>query len=84
LANNASKIIDNIGGRVVQVGSLHDQTETNESCEIKSEKKYKNSYTVNKLKQIFDCHWSEGEENEQRARILLLVGEAYWAKLNLP
>jgi len=84
LANNASKIIDNIGGRVVQVGSLHDQTETNESCEIKSEKKYKNSYTVNKLKQIFDCHWSEGEENKQRARILLLVGEAYWAKLNLP
>ncbi|MCJ7804116.1 LCP family protein [Patescibacteria group bacterium] len=84
LANNASKIINNIGGRVIQISSLHDQTGTNGSCEIKSEKKYKNSYTVEKLKQIFDCHWSEGEENEQRARILLLVGEDYWARLNLP
>ncbi len=84
LANNVSKIISNIGGRVVQVGSLLDQVEASGDCEVKSEKKYRNSYTVKKLKQIFDCHWSEGEENEQRARILLLVGEDYWAKLNLP
>jgi len=84
LANNASEIINNIGGRVVQIGSLHDQVEASGDCEIKSEKKYRNSYTIEKLKQIFDCHWSEGEENEQRAKILLLVGEDYWAKLNLP
>lgn len=84
LANNASKIINNIGGRVVQVSNLQDKTGSNENCEIKSEKKYRSSYTVEKLSQIFNCQWSEREENEQRAKVLLLVGEDYWHRLNLP
>ena len=84
LANNASKIITNIGGRVIQVSNLQNQEEVDGGCEVQSEKKYKNSYTVEKLKNIFDCHWIEREENEQRAKILLLIGENYWARLNLP
>ncbi len=84
LANNVSKIIGNIGGRVVQVTNLQGEKNDNGKCEVESEKKYKNSYTVEKLNQIFNCQWSERQENDQRARILLLIGEDYWHKLNLP
>ncbi len=84
LANSASKIISNIGGRVVQVSNFQDKTTGSGNCEIKSEKKYRSSYTVKKLSQIFNCQWSEREENDQRAKVLLLVGEDYWHKLNLP
>ena len=84
LANNASKIINNIGGRVVQVSNLQNQNIVEEGCEVKSEKKDKNSYTVEKLKNIFNCHWLEKEGDEQRAKIILLLGEDYWRKLNLP
>jgi len=87
LANNASKIIGNIGGRVIQVSDFQDKTtDSNRECEIKSEKKYKNSYTVRKLSQIFNCEWleKEGNDDSQRAKVLLLIGEDYWRKLNLP
>jgi len=84
LANNASKIINNIGGRVVQINNLQDKTAGSSSCQIKSEKKYKETYTVKKLSQIFNCQWSESGEDDQRAEIILLVGDDYWHKLNLP
>lgn len=83
LANKAARIIDNIGGRVVQVSNQKQETQDNR-CQIKSEKKYKKSYTVEKLIKIFDCQWLEEKLPDQRAQVNLYLGEDYWSKLALP
>jgi hypothetical protein len=83
LANKAARIISNIGGRVVQVSNQKQETQDGH-CQVKSEKKYKKSYTVEKLIKIFNCQWLEEESSSQRAQVNLYVGENYWSKLTLP
>jgi len=60
------------------------QGESLRQCQIKSEKKYKNSYTVRKLSHVFDCQWEGEPMAEQRANLVLIVGKSYWEKLVLP
>jgi len=83
LANKAARIISNSGGRVIQVGS-EQKEDSKTNCQIKSHKKHRQSYTVLKLSRLFDCQWVEEPLSEQRAEIVLLLGEDYWEKLNLP
>jgi hypothetical protein len=83
LANKAARIIGNIGGRVIQIANQK-QDGQDGRCQIKSEKKYKKSYTVKKLIKIFDCQWLEEKSTDQRTQINLYLGEDYWSKIALP
>jgi len=85
LANKVATLIKNIGGQVMTVGDTENgQGESLRQCQIKSEKKYKNSYTVRKLSHVFDCQWEGEPMAEQRANLVLIVGKSYWEKLVLP
>lgn len=84
LANNAAKLITNIGGRVINIGIQNNESKEKDNCELKSGKKYKNSYTVQRLNEIFHCHWQGELDNNQRSDIVILLGEDYWNRLNLP
>lgn len=84
LANKAAKLIANIGGRVISIGGQTQNYDRENECEIKSDKKYKNSYTVKKLSKIFNCQWAGDPEADQRSTIVLLLGDDYWSRLNLP
>ncbi|MFZ5366277.1 MAG: LytR C-terminal domain-containing protein [Patescibacteria group bacterium] len=78
LAERGARILTNIGGEVVAVGNSEVGSE---KCEVESEKKNKNSYTVLKIIKIFSCSWREKKE-EGRGEITLILGEDYWQKLN--
>jgi len=85
LANKVAALIKNIGGQVMTIGDTENgQGESLQQCQIKSEKKYKNSYTVRKLSHVFDCQWKGEPMAEQRANLVLIVGKSYWEKLVLP
>lgn len=85
LANKAAILIKNIGGQVMTVGDTENgQGESLQQCQIKSQKKYKNSYTVRKLSHIFGCQWGGESMTDQRANLVLIVGQSYWEKLTLP
>jgi hypothetical protein len=84
LANKAAKLISNIGGRVINVGAQTKNVDKKDNCEIKSEKKYKNFYTVKKLSKIFNCQWTGEPDSEQRSMVVILLGVDYWSRLNLP
>ena len=85
LANKVATLIKNIGGQVMTIGDTENgQGESLRQCQIKSEKKYKNSYTIRKLSHVFDCQWEGEPMAEQRANLVLIVGKSYWEKLVLP
>ncbi len=84
LANKAAKLISNIGGLVINIGAQVKNVDKKDNCEIKSEKKYKNSYTVKKLSKIFNCQWVGEPDSEQRSMVVILLGVDYWSRLNLP
>ncbi len=86
LANQVATLIKNIGSQVVAVGDMEngEWRMENGECQIKSEKKYKNTYTVRKLSHIFGCQWRGEPMTDQRANLVLIVGQSYWEKLALP
>lgn len=79
LARQGARLITNLGGRVVAVG---EKQESRERCELRSSKKYRDFYTVSKLGKIFGCLWTGEELENQRAQVVLILGEDYWQKLN--
>lgn len=86
LANKMATLVKNIGGQVISVGETEDIKSqiSNLKCQIRSEKKFKNTYTFKKLTKIFGCQWQEGRLTDQRADMALIAGEGYWEKLALP
>jgi hypothetical protein len=87
LANKAASLIENSGGQVVSVGEMEmsdDDKVKNSKCEIRSQKSKKKTYTVQKLTKIFGCQWGGENLENQRADIVLILGEGYWKELNLP
>jgi len=88
LANKLAFLVKNIGGQVVRVGEI-DPSEfsddfTNLNCVVKTSKKYKSYYTVQKLINTFNCQWQENQSINERSSLVVIVGEGYWRLLNLP
>lgn len=80
LARRAARVLENIGGRVVSVG----EAAKTEECEVRSLAKHKDSDTVRRLKETFNCFWGGEALEEQRASVVLILGESYWQKLAMP
>lgn len=78
LANQAVRLVNNLGGRVIEVGNWEEKVS---DCEIISSKSITRSYTVKKLKKIFACRWISGDLGNHRADLLLILGEKFWEKM---
>ena len=84
LARKAARLITNIGGQVVEVGNIENLKSQilNLKCEIRSPKRLKNAYTIQKLMRAFDCRWGGEDLADHRAEAILILGEDYWSRLN--
>lgn len=78
LARRGARMMSNIGGRVVGLGEREGRSE---KCEVRSEKGNINSYTVKKVAKAFHCQWGGEDLGDQRADLVLILGEDYWQKL---
>ncbi len=74
LATKAGRIIEQIGGRVVRLGEYSAKT-TN--CLLFFKKELSQSYTVERLRKLFNCEISHQEVEESRADVTLIVGTDY-------
>jgi len=83
LATRMADLIENIGGRVVEVGEAENLKSqiSNVKCQIRSKKEVKKSYTLGKLEKVFGCQWQEEETGDYRGDLVLIVGEGYWKML---
>jgi len=88
LAKKAARIINNIGGQVIEVGDRDKKSEKPASaktsagkCELRSEKKFVNSYTTRKIMKIFVCQYEIEKMGEMGLEIAVILGEDYWQKL---
>lgn len=74
LAEKAARLVNNIGGIVINTGNFYKYVD---QCEIYSGLVNKNSYTVLKLKEIFDCRLNVAALEGSRADISLVLGSRY-------
>jgi len=83
LATRVADLIENIGGRVVEVGEIRNVKSqmSNLKCEIRSEKELKKSYTLRRLEKVFGCQWQEEKTGDYLGDLVLIVGEGYWKML---
>lgn len=77
LANQAARIINNMGGRVVSVETK--ETE-GEKCQVMAGEKKRKSRTVESLLGIFNCDFTAADLSGQPAEVVLEVGEEYWER----
>jgi len=83
LATRVADLIENIGGRVVEVGEVKNFKfqDSKSKCEIRSRREFKKSYTLGKLEKVFGCQWKEEDTTNYRGDLVLVVGEGYWKML---
>jgi len=83
LATRVADLIENIGGRVVEVGEAENLKSqmSDLKCQIRSKKELKKSYTLRKLEKVFGCQWQEEEAGDYRGDLVLIIGEGYWKML---
>jgi hypothetical protein len=75
LANKASRMIDNLGGRTIEIGDWEGKTD---GCEIRSQKQLASTQTVKKMINIFGCQQIIEDMSGERADVILVIGEDYW------
>jgi len=83
LATRVADLIENIGGRVVEIGETEKSKIQNpkSKCEIRSKREFKKSYTLRKLEKVFGCQWEEEDTGDYRGDVVLIVTEQYWKML---
>lgn len=83
LAQHASRIISNIGGRVVQVGSYEDKNgqKVEDLCLIFAQGDTQKAYTIIKLQRTFGCRIVD-DQLDNRSDISIVFGKKYWQYLN--
>ncbi|PIU04021.1 hypothetical protein COT44_00040 [Candidatus Shapirobacteria bacterium CG08_land_8_20_14_0_20_39_18] len=79
LGQSASRILTNMGIKIIDVGNMGNGIE---KCEVRGGEELKNSYIVKKISGIFNCDWLELTE-KGRSDIIVVIGENYWRKLNI-
>lgn len=78
LANQATRLITNQGGRVVTVGN----SQPKEQSVVRGSKIIFDSFTFKRLLQMFDALAEEREVETGRADIEIFLGTSYWKKLS--
>jgi hypothetical protein len=80
LAKSLAQQINNIGGQVVEAGDWPktDGPGKTAKCELRCSADLVETYTVKKLVSAFDCRYGGEKMGESRAKVALVVGEAYW------
>lgn len=75
LAARAARLVDNIGGRLVEVG---DWSEELEECQIKTTSITKKTYTAQKLAKVFNCRYKSELEEGGRGDVLIILTGDNW------
>lgn len=79
LGNRVGRLINNLGGVVIDIGNQDQQLD---HCLIKTKKENINKKTVQHLRKIFSCKLEENDLLESRVDVIFIVGRDYWQKLN--
>jgi len=79
LGNLASRILVNLGSRLINIGNAEPERE---KTTMVARKEIYNSYTFKVLKKIFNAEAIEGEIEGGRADIGIYLGKDYWKMLN--
>ncbi len=77
LASRVARLITNIGGKIVNVGTSQEKVDR---CQIKGEGQFVESFTASELSRVFNCELKTGKP-DSRADLQLIIGEDYWRKL---
>ena len=75
LAEKAARIIENAGGKVVNIGNVEKLSLL--KCQIYSDKNLVKSYTFLRLKKFFECQMNVGKYSESRSDITIVLGDNY-------
>jgi len=78
LAGTAARLIDNVGAHLVRVGDTESQFE---KCLIKASLPLRGSATVRRLVESFGCDWQQMLLSEERADVVLILGNDYKTRL---
>ncbi len=78
LAAQGARVVANLGGRVI---AMSDRDLKINTCEIKSRREERGSYTFKKLMKVFDCQANPEDLEDSRAGVMIILGEDYWQKL---
>jgi hypothetical protein len=76
LAAKIAQLITNSGGQVVRIT---DEARTLPFCQIKTERGLATSYTVRKLIKLLHCGLLLGSVENERAEVVIRLGEQSWA-----
>jgi hypothetical protein len=76
LAQQASRLLEKAGGRVVRLGDVDKNVE---HCQLLT-KDEAESYTVFWLAKVFQCSFKKEEATTARGDIVLILGEEYWKR----
>jgi hypothetical protein len=79
LAAKAKRLVNHLGGRVVEVGEWEEQIS---GCQLRAARSKLQSFTFLKLQKIFNCQWAGEDLGNHYAEIILILGEDYWEKIN--
>lgn len=77
LAEDASKILLNVGLEVVGIGN---SPEEKDECLVEGTSQSKRSYTAGRLVKIFDCQFVS--KKPEKADLTLVLGKDYWRRIN--
>lgn len=72
LAKKVARLINNAGGRVVEIG---DWQEGVIGCELRGKKSKTKTYTSQKLEKVFNCQWRSEDVAGHRADLVIILGE---------
>lgn len=78
LGTQVARLVENMGARVIQVRneeSLQDQ------CTIKSGLVLDKTKTLLKLKEVLGCSFVTAETQDERAEVVVVLGEEYWQRV---
>lgn len=78
LGSKVSRIVENLGTRVVQVKSGGEKVER---CSLGGGEEFRQKETVKLLMGLFGCEWKVQETTTDRADVLMSLGEGMWSEL---
>ncbi|MFC1727249.1 LytR C-terminal domain-containing protein, partial [Patescibacteria group bacterium] len=79
LANRVTRLVGNLGGRVVEVGDWEEELQ---ECQIIASDQWQESVVLIKLGRVYGCSFSLTTNQPKANDAAIVIGQDYWQKLN--